>query len=109
SGTSGKAWGFMQICLLRPALAGLVVLGLTSAAFAEDAGSWFSGDWYLKVGAAGFPAPKFEGDDTYEFAFSPLISLGKAGDEPRFSSRNDNISIGLIDTGAFRAGLAGTV
>jgi outer membrane protein len=95
----------MDNCLLRPAFAGLILLGLTPAALAE--GSWFSGDWYLKVGAAGFTAPKFEGDDAYEISFAPIISLGKAGDEPRFSSRNDNISIGLFDTGAFRAGIAG--
>lgn len=38
---------------------------------------------------------------------SPIISLGKAGGEARYTSRNDNISLGLIDTGAFRAGIAG--
>ena len=76
---------------------------------AEDGGqgSWFSGDWYLKVGVAGFTAPKYQGDDAYELMFSPIISLGKAGDDPRFTSRNDNISLGLFDTGAFRAGLVG--
>jgi outer membrane protein len=86
----------------------IALLGSTASVLAEGGqGGWFSGDWYLKVGGAGFVAPKFEGDDTYEFMFSPIISLGKAGDEPRYSSRNDNISLGLIDTGAIRAGLAG--
>src|SRR5262249_54055225 len=33
----------------------------------------------------------------------------KAGTEARFSSRNDNILLGLIDHGSFRAGLAGKI
>lgn len=97
----------MRQRFLRPILAGLFVAGSCPTAFAGDGGGWFSGDWYLKVGAAGFTAPKFEGDDTYKIAFSPIISLGKAGDDPRYSSRNDAISLGLIDNGAFRAGIAG--
>lgn len=97
----------MRQRFLRSALMGALVAGSSTAACAGEGGGWFSGDWYLKVGAAGFTAPKFEGDDTYKIAFSPIISLGKAGDDPRFSSRNDAISLGLIDTGAFRAGLAG--
>lgn len=100
----------MRIRPIGTATAGLIVLATTTAALAEDTdrgGGWFSGDWYLKVGVAGFTAPKFSGDDTYELTFSPIISLGKAGDEPRFTSRNDNISLGLLDMGAFRAGLAG--
>lgn len=81
---------------------------MASGALAGDGvGGWFSGDWYLKVGAAGFTAPKYRGDDSYRLWFSPIISLGKAGDEARYTSRNDNISLGLIDTGAFRAGIAG--
>ena len=96
---------------LRPALAGILAAGLSTAAFAEEGKSglrgWFSGDWYLKVGGAGFVAPKFQGDNSYEFAFQPIISLGKAGNEARFESRNDNISLGFVDTGTFRAGLAG--
>ncbi len=101
----------MRNILLQSALAGMLMAGLSTAASAEDGksglGGWFSGDWYLKVGAAGFAQPKFEGDDSYEFAFMPIISLGKAGNDARFESRNDNISLGLIDTGTFRAGLNG--
>jgi outer membrane protein len=107
----GKARGPMHNRLPCPALAGAFLFGSVSFALAGDggqsSGGWFSGDWYLKVGVAGFTAPKFDGDDSYKLAFSPIISLGKIGDEQRFSSRNDNISIGLMDTGAFRAGLAG--
>lgn len=85
------------------AVAALFGLGATQA----SAESWFSGDWYLKVGGAVLHAPKFEGAPRGQFAFQPMISLGKAGPSARFSSRNDNISLALVDTGTFRAGAAG--
>ncbi len=99
----------MQNRIFSTVVAGsIALLCSTACLLAQDSGgSWFSGDWYLKVGGAGFVAPKYQGDDTYELMFSPIISLGKAGDDPRFTSRNDNISLGLYDNGAFRAGLAG--
>lgn len=68
---------------------------------------FWSGDWYLKVGAAGFSAPRYEGAKGHLFQVTPLISLGKAGSTVRFSSRNDNPSFALIDSGAFRAGVTG--
>ena len=40
---------------------------------------FWSGDWYLKVGAAGLVAPKFEGSNKYRFSAQPLISLGRQG------------------------------
>jgi outer membrane protein len=110
----GGQWGFMlRACLSRLLLSGVLGSVAASSALAEDAGAgvggWFSGDWYLKIGAAGFTAPKYDGDDSYELMFSPIILLGKAGGEARYTSRNDDISLGLIDTGAFRAGIAGRV
>lgn len=70
-------------------------------------GGWISGDWYLKVGVAGLVGPRFEGAAGRTFRVQPLISLGKHGRSARFTSRNDNISLAVIDTGAFRAGAAG--
>lgn len=67
----------------------------------------WSGDWYLKVGAAGMIAPKFEGSDKYRFSAQPLISLGRQGEAERFSSRNDNAAFAFIDTARFRAGAVG--
>lgn len=94
-----------------PLLAGLLAASAPGTAGAVDIShrlqSWFSGDWYLEVGGAGFIAPDYDGSDEYDWQFSPIISLGKAGKEEPFSSRNDNISLGLIDTGTFRAGPAG--
>ncbi|WP_285538499.1 MipA/OmpV family protein [Brucella sp. NBRC 12950] len=68
---------------------------------------FWSGDWYLKVGAAGLVAPKFEGSNKYRFSAQPLISLGRQGEAERFSSRNDNVSFALIDQDRFRVGAVG--
>ncbi|WP_440981939.1 MipA/OmpV family protein [Shinella sumterensis] len=86
----------------------MTAAALLSAPVSASAGDYFwSGDWYLKVGAAGFSAPRYEGSKKYLFQVTPLISLGKAGSTVRFSSRNDNPSFALIDNGAFRAGATG--
>ncbi|MBZ9675043.1 MipA/OmpV family protein [Mesorhizobium sp. ES1-1] len=77
------------------------------AAAGEGAFGWLSGDWYLTVGATGMVAPNFEGGKKYLLSASPIISLGKAGPEARFTSRNDNISLALLDDGSIRAGLTG--
>ncbi len=68
---------------------------------------FWSGDWYLKVGAAGLVAPKFTGSNKYKFSAQPLVSLGRQGESTRFSSRNDNVSFALIDNDRFRVGVAG--
>ncbi len=65
------------------------------------------GDWSLTVGVSTFAEPEFEGSSNYHFAVSPLISFSRQGTATRFSSRNDNISLGFVDTGNFRAGLTG--
>jgi outer membrane scaffolding protein for murein synthesis (MipA/OmpV family) len=86
----------------------MTAAALLFAPVSASAGDYFwSGDWYLKVGAAGFSAPRYEGSKKYLFQVTPLISLGKAGGTVRFSSRNDNPSFALIDNGAFRAGATG--
>lgn len=87
---------------------GVIAVGtLLSVSSPSHAQSWFSGDWSLTLGAAGLLVPEYEGDDTYRFVMQPLVSLGLQGTQRRFSSRNDNISLGLIDTGTFRAGPTG--
>ena len=85
-----------------------VAMGLLTAPAAQAGeGSWISGDWYLTLGATGLVAPNFEGGKKYMFSAQPIISLGKAGPQARFTSRNDNISLALIDDGSVRAGLTG--
>jgi outer membrane protein len=82
----------------------LASIGMVVPASAEG---WFSGDWYLKVGGTALYAPKFDGASGRALAFQPIVSLGKHGRSARFSSRNDNISLALVDNGMIRAGAAG--
>lgn len=86
--------------------AGLFVAS-ASVASAGDGQYFWSGDWYLSVGAAGFSAPKFEGGKHNKLQWSPLVSIGRQGPGPRFSSRNDNPSFALIESDAFRIGIVG--
>lgn len=88
-------------------LVGAFLASGPAAAFAGDGDAWWSGDWYLKVGAAGFVAPRYEGAKSYLLQVQPLISLGKAGQTVRFSSRNDNPSFAFFDNGPIRAGVVG--
>ncbi|RWI13726.1 MULTISPECIES: MipA/OmpV family protein [unclassified Mesorhizobium] len=100
----------MRFVRANPVVLAAFILGATSVAEAgEGAFGWLSGDWYLTVGATGLVAPDFEGSKSYILSAQPIISLGKAGPAARFTSRNDNISLGLIDEGGFRAGLAGKI
>ncbi len=87
------------------------ILALPSAALAEGGGvfDWIHGDWKLIVGATGMVAPDFDGAKDLMFQVSPIISLGKAGPEARFTSRNDGISFSLYDNGSVRAGAAGNI
>jgi len=77
------------------------------AAAAQDGQHWWSGDWYVSLGGAGFVGPKFEGAKHNKLQFSPLVSFGKQGPAPRFTSRNDNAAFALLDTGTFRVGIVG--
>jgi outer membrane scaffolding protein for murein synthesis (MipA/OmpV family) len=95
----------LQKSALLPVLSLGLALGLASGALAQDAkgSDWYSGNWSLTIGAAGMVGPDFEGSQKYILSAVPLVSFGRQGTVTRFSSRNDNISFGLIDTGDFRA------
>ena len=93
-----------------PALAAMIALSLPGTASAgEGIRGWLSGDWALTVGATVMVAPNFEGGKKYLLSAGPLISISKAGNPVRFSSRNDNISVALIDQDYLRAGIAGRI
>src|SRR5262245_2440587 len=94
-------------CLGRVVPALCTVLAATPAL--AGGGNWFSGNWFLTLGATGLVAPRYEGAKSYLFGASPLISAGRAGTEPRFSSRNDNISFAFFDTGTVRGGVTGKI
>lgn len=84
------------------------LLAASPAAAQEGTGRPFwSGDWSLTVGAAGLVAPSFEGSKDWIFKVTPIVSLSRQGTALRFTSRNDDISLGFVDTGTFRAGIAG--
>lgn len=104
---------------LVSALASAIVLSVSTTAFADEYYSdnqtqassrgdhWWSGDWYITLGAKGFVAPNYEGATDYKLRAAPVISMGRPGSSLKFSSLNDNASIGFIDTGVFRAGVTG--
>lgn len=96
-----------SVRVFQVVLASFVLCAPGAAEAGEDALGWLSGDWYLTVGATGMVAPNFEGGKKYLLSAQPIISLGKAGPAARFTSRNDNISLALIDEGGLRAGLTG--
>ena len=90
------------------AVVAAIMLGAPTMANAgEGTFGWFHGDWYLTLGATGMVAPKFEGSNSLLLSAQPIISLGKVGPSARFTSRNDNISLALVDDGGVRAGLTG--
>lgn len=98
----------MRALKTTSALAAMIAFGVSAPANAgEGVRGWLSGDWYLTVGATGLIAPDFEGGKKYLLSATPIISLGKAGNPVRFSSRNDNISLALVDQGDLRVGVAG--
>ncbi len=97
-------------------VAAVLALTVAGSAFAQQSSAggsgvfdWIHGDWKLIVGATGMVAPDFNGAKDMMFSVSPIISLGKAGPEARFTSRNDNISISLFDNGAVRGGVNGKI
>jgi outer membrane protein len=91
-------------------LAAAAMIALPTGAHAEGGlFDWIHGDWKLIVGATGMVAPDFEGAKDLMFQVSPIISIGKAGPEARFTSRNDGISFSLYDNGRVRAGAVGKI
>jgi outer membrane scaffolding protein for murein synthesis (MipA/OmpV family) len=96
----------------RVLAAAILVLGAAAGANAAEMPDrsrfgWFDGDWSLTIGVSTYAEPEFEGASSYHFGVMPLVSFARQGTATRFSSRNDNISIGFVDTGDFRAGLTG--
>ncbi|MDI6027712.1 MipA/OmpV family protein [Corticibacterium sp. UT-5YL-CI-8] len=85
----------------------LAALMMAPAAASAETFDWIAGEWSLELGATGMIAPGFEGSKKYKFTAIPVFSLGKSGNDTRFSSRNDSISFALIDDGNIRVGLAG--
>lgn len=75
-----RFWGSF---MFKPSAAAAACILSLFAVGNAHADGWFSGDWYLKLGGAGFTAPKYQGDNKNEFGFSPIISLGRQGQGAR--------------------------
>jgi outer membrane protein len=95
--------------MLMRALPLAALLALTAlpahAQVQETVQGWIKGDWALTLGASGSLAPRYEGaSGSLAFFGQPIISLSKVGRIAPFVSRNDNISLALIDTDTFRMG-----
>jgi outer membrane scaffolding protein for murein synthesis (MipA/OmpV family) len=91
------------------ALAAGMMFSAPSMALAGDGNYWWSGDWYVKAGAAGFVAPRYEGSKSYMLTGQPIFSIGKAGEVVRFTSRNDNASVSLYENTFVRVGAVGKI
>ena len=91
---------------LLAASAVLATLMAGGPALAGDGSAWWSGDWYVSLGASGYMAPEFEGSADWSFQWAPIVSVSKGNTPLKFTSRNDSPSLGLIDTGVLRAGLS---
>jgi outer membrane protein len=79
------------------ALSSALILAGSTAVFADEyypdnqatssprGEHWWSGDWYLTLGAKGFVAPRYDGAKDFLLRAAPVISLGRAGSSARFS------------------------
>lgn len=106
-----REWTMPRLLLASAILAGFAT-GAHAADVQDDTGSeggLLSGSWSLTLGASGYFAPEYEGDDSMVFVAVPLASLGRTSTITRFTSRNDNISLAVVDTGTFRAGATGKI
>jgi MipA family protein len=71
--------------------------------------TYFAGGWSLTLGAQGTVGPSYEGASNMGFLAAPIVSLGRSGVGPTFSSRNDNPGLAVFDTGNFQIGPVGKI
>ena len=77
--------------MIRILTAATLVLLSAAASHAADVqetpddGGLLSGGWSLTLGASGYFAPEYEGDDKMVFMEVPLVSLGRTGTITKFS------------------------
>ena len=85
-------------------LPGVAAPGAALAQYGSSLPSWASGEWVVTLRGNVVASPDFPGSDELSVIGYPSMSLRRAGTPDRFSSPDDAISFGLIDTGTFRAG-----
>jgi len=70
---------------------------------------YIAGGWSLTLGASAAAGPAYEGAKDMGFLPSAVISLGRTGAGPAFTSRNDNPSLSVYDNGMFAIGPVGRI
>ncbi|WP_413992977.1 MipA/OmpV family protein [Labrys okinawensis] len=66
--------------------------------------TYFAGGWSLTLGAQATVGPSYEGASNMGFLAAPMVSLGRSGAGPVFTSRNDNPGLAVFDSGNFQIG-----
>jgi len=64
-------------------------------------------DWTVTLGVDGRVMPTYPGAGSDRLIPIPLFDLRQAGTPRHFSSPRDGLSIGILDSGGFRAGITG--
>ena len=91
--------------LLAGLAALLAVSALASGAAAEPAPAPASpSDWTIMLGVEGRVLPTYEGSGSSMLRPFPLFDVRRAGTPAGFRSPRDGASIGIVDSGRFRAG-----
>lgn len=90
-------------CVLVGALAA-VMLASTGAAQGGDTSRDRPAVWIVTLGGYATVAPSFEGSDSYDAGFRPIIGFRRAGARDWLALPGDGIDIELIETDRFRAG-----
>lgn len=101
-----------RIAIAAGTFAGLGVSAQAQTPSFAPASVWdryIAGDWSLSLGARAVLGPRYEGAKAMNFLPAPMISLGRSGAGPAFTSQNDNPSFGLFDNGVFRVGPVGKI
>ncbi len=76
----------------------------TSLARAQPMWSPLSGEWLVTLKGNFTGPPAYAGSDKMAFAFSPGLSIRRAGTPLSFSAPDDNIGFAVIDHGWFKFG-----
>src|SRR3954469_4354222 len=66
-------------------------------------------EWTVTLGVEGRVMPSFEGSANYTLRPIPLIDIRRTDYPQHFQGTRDGASIGILETGSFRAGVVGKV
>ncbi|MBA4223134.1 MAG: hypothetical protein C0458_20590 [Methylobacterium sp.] len=102
----------LRVAIATGGLAGLNVSAQAQESAFTPAGLWdryLAGSWSLSLGAQATFGPRYEGAKAMSFQPLPMISLGRSGVGPAFSSQNGNPGFAVFDDGFVRVGPVGKI